>query len=378
MKPAKLALEDGTVFAGQAFGASGQRYGEVVFNTSMTGYQEILTDPSYKGQIVTMTYPLIGNYGVNLEDTESRAPQVEGFVVRELSRVHSNFRSNESLGDYLARHGVVGLKGVDTRALVRHIRVKGAMKGVLSTEDLDDRSLTRKAQDSPGLVGVDLVDVVSPDEPFRWEPGFESEFAVAHARPDGPRRHVVAMDFGMKHNISRWLVESGCEVTVVPAKATADEIKALAPDGVFLSNGPGDPEPLTYAIDTIRDLIGYRPIFGICLGHELLGLAFGAKIFKLKFGHRGANHPVLNHDTGRIEITTQNHGFGVDADSLPPEVEATHVNLNDQTLEGMRHRDLPIFSVQYHPEASAGPHDSHYLFNRFMDLIAENESASLT
>jgi carbamoyl-phosphate synthase small subunit len=371
MKPAKLALEDGTVFSGQGFGASGERYGEVVFNTSMTGYQEILTDPSYKGQIVTMTYPLIGNYGVNEEDTESRGPQVEGFVVRELSRLHSNFRANTSLGDYLAEHGIVGLADIDTRALVRHIRVQGAMKGVLSTEDLDDGSLVEKAKQSPGLVGVDLAKVVTPEKAYAWDRGFESEFAVKQAVPEGRRYRLVALDFGMKRNIARWLVQSGCDLTVLPADTSAEEIRALAPEGIFLSNGPGDPAPLTYAIQTIRDLIGYKPMFGICLGHELLGLALGAKIFKLKFGHRGANHPVLNEATQRVEITTQNHGFGVAADSLPAELQATHINLNDQTLEGMRHRDLPVLSVQYHPEASAGPHDSQYLFEQFVDLMNE-------
>ena len=383
MKPAKLALEDGTTFAGTAFGADGEVFGEVVFNTGMTGYQEILTDPSYKGQIVTMTYPLIGNYGVNPEDTESSKPHVEGFVVREVCRQDSNFRSAGSLQDYLAEHRIVGIECVDTRALVRHIRTRGAMKGVLSTADLDDRSLVQKAVASPGLVGRDLVKEVIPSQAVHWRGGFGSEFAPSsqmYGEWNDPSRgearpHVVALDYGMKWNIARHLVESGCQLTVLPGTATAEDVLAQEPDGVFLSNGPGDPSALDYAVRTISDLLKHiertgMPIFGICLGHQLLGQAWGGKTFKLKFGHRGANQPVINRLTNRVEITTQNHGFAVQTESLPSAIECTHFNLNDQTLEGMRHRELPIFSVQYHPEASAGPHDSSYLFADFRKFLA--------
>lgn len=365
MRVAKLALEDSSVYTGRSVGAVGETAGEVVFNTSMTGYQEVISDPSYKGQIVTMTYPLIGNYGVNPDDEESQRPQVEGLVVRELSKLPSNFRSTSNLDRYLATHRVVGIEGIDTRALVRRLRVRGAMRGVLSSVDLDDRSLVAKAQQSPGIVGRDLAQTVMPAKPFAWTEGFNSPF-VTQELQTGPKKHrVVAIDFGMKWNIPRCLVELGCDVTVVPGTTSAEEILALDPEGILISNGPGDPEPLTYAISNLRKLIGKKPIFGICLGHQLLGLALGGKTFKLKFGHRGANQPVLNKRTGRVEITTQNHGFAVHPDSLPPEVEATHVNLNDGTLEGLRHRSLPVFSVQYHPEASAGPHDSTYLFDEF-------------
>jgi len=366
---AKLALEDGTVYTGRSFGAPGENFGEVVFNTSMTGYQEVLTDPSYTGQIVAMTYPLIGNYGINEEDCESRAPQVDGFIVRELTRVPSNFRSHGSLQDYLLQYGVLGIEGIDTRALVRRLRVRGAMTGVISSTDLNDASLVRKARSSPHLVGRDLVREVVPPNAFAWTEGFNSRFASQefHGPPGSP--HVVAMDFGMKWNIPRCLVQAGCRVTVVPGTTTAEQILSYKPDGIFLSNGPGDPEPVGYAIDTIRQLIGKKPIFGICLGHQLLGLALGAKTFKLKFGHRGANQPVLNQRTQRVEITTQNHGFAVQADTLPADVETTHINLNDGTIEGMRHRRYPLFSVQYHPEASAGPHDSTYLFDEFRKLM---------
>jgi carbamoyl-phosphate synthase small subunit len=378
MKTAKLALEDGTVFTGISFGATGESFGEVVFNTGMTGYQEILTDPSYKGQIVTMTYPLIGNCGVNAEDVESGEPHVEGFVVREVSRDRSNFRASDSLDNYLKEYAIVGIQQVDTRALVRHIRTRGAMKGVLSTIDLDDSSLVRKAIASPGLVGRDLVKEVIPADPLEWRGGFDSAFAPSAtpyaewnrmaSKSSGP--HVVALDYGMKWNIARHLVESGCRVTVLPGTATAQEVLSREPDGVFLSNGPGDPSALGYAVETIQGVLGRAeksgmPVFGICLGHQLLGRAWGGTTFKLKFGHRGSNQPVLNKLTGRIEITTQNHGFAVSPDSLPEFVECTHFNLNDQTLEGMRHRVLPIFSVQYHPESSAGPHDSAYLFAEF-------------
>src|SRR5262245_35725792 len=366
---AKLALEDGTVYTGRSFGATGETFGEAVFNTSMTGYQEVLTDPSYKGQIVAMTYPLIGNYGINAEDCESRLPQVEGFVVRELTRLPSNFRAHGSLDAYLKEHNILGVEGLDTRALVRRLRVRGAMTSVLSTTDLDDASLVHKAQTRPNIVGRDLVREVVPRDTHAWTEGFISPFASQELHARGPQPHVVAMDFGMKWNIPRCLVQAGCRVTVVPGTATADEVLSHKPDGIFLSNGPGDPEPVRYAIDTIRKLAGQKPMFGICLGHQLMGLALGAKTFKLKFGHRGANQPVLNQLTNKVEITTQNHGFAVSLDSLPADIEPTHINLNDGTLEGMRHKRLPLFSVQYHPEASAGPHDSTYLFEEFRKLI---------
>jgi carbamoyl-phosphate synthase small subunit len=377
---AKLALSDGTVFTGRGFGAEGEIFGEVVFNTSMTGYQEILTDPSYCGQIVTMTYPHIGNYGSNREDVESGGLSLSGFIVRELCRFPSNYRSNWSLDEYLARHNVIGLEGIDTRALVRRLRVQGVMTGVLSTTDLNDHSLIDKARRSPNIVGLDLVKSVMPKDSLAWTEGVNS-FVRARITPGydalhkpvadnsaGP--HVVAIDYGMKWNIPRHLRQMGCRVTVVPGSATADEVLAHHPDGVFLSNGPGDPRPLDYAINTIRGLLGKKPIFGICLGHQLLGLALRGEIFKLKFGHRGANQPVLHRDTGRVEITSQNHGFALQADSLPKNVEVTHINLNDQTVEGIRCVDVPAFGVQYHPEASAGPHDSHYLFNEFRKLLA--------
>jgi carbamoyl-phosphate synthase small subunit len=366
---AKLALEDGTVYTGRAFGAPGERCGEVVFNTSMTGYQEVLTDPSYKGQIVTMTYPHIGNYGVNREDQESRAPQVEGFVVREFARHPSNFRSRQNLDDYLREHGVLGIEGIDTRALVRRIRVRGAMNGVLSTTDLDDASLVHKARTAPHMLGRDLVKEVVPPAAYTWGEG-QAHPLTSHVLPARPaQHHVVALDYGMKWNIPRYLVQVGCRVTVVPGTAPAEDVLRHKPDGIFLSNGPGDPAVLSYAIDTIRGLVGRKPVFGICLGHQLLGLALGATTFKLKFGHRGANQPVLHEPTGRVEITTQNHGFAVDLDTLPRDLEPTHINLNDRTLEGLRHKRLPVFSVQYHPESSAGPHDSVYLFEEFRTLM---------
>ena len=366
--PAKLALEDGTVYTGRAFGATGERCGEAVFNTSMTGYQEVLTDPSYKGQIVTMTYPLIGNYGTNDDDHESLKSHVEGFVVREAARHPSNFRSQGSLDDYLRRQGIIGLEGIDTRALVRRLRVRGAMNAVLSTTDLDDAALVHKARTSPGIVGRDLVREVVPEKSFTWADGFTNRF-VTYLPHRPPTHHVVALDFGMKWNILRCLVQVGCRVTVLPGTASAADVLAQKPDGVFLSNGPGDPEPVSYAANTIRDLAGKKPIFGICLGHQLIGLALGAQTFKLKLGHRGANQPVLNQRSNKVEITTQNHGFAVRTETLPEDLEATHVNLNDQTLEGMRHKKWPIFSVQYHPEASAGPHDSSYLFEEFRQLM---------
>ena len=371
-RPAKLALANGKVFTGQAFGAEGEVHGEVVFNTSMTGYQEILTDPSYTGQIVTMTYPLIGNYGVNAEDVESRGLFLKGFIVKELCEFPSNYRSTESLDSYLKRNNIIGLQGVDTRSLVRQIRTQGAMKGILSTVDLNDVSLLNKVQQAPGLVGRDLVQEVMPMQTCGWdmslsELGRPSDFVSDADRTDGP--HVVAIDYGMKWNIPRYLRDIGCRVTIVPGTATAKEILALNPDGVFLSNGPGDPEPLTYAIETIRSLLGKKPIFGICLGLQLLGLAFGGKTYKLRFGHRGANQPVLNRRTGKVEITSQNHGFAVDSATLPDDVEVTHINLNDQTTEGIRHKVYPAFGVQYHPEAAAGPHDSHYLFKEFLQMM---------
>jgi carbamoyl-phosphate synthase small subunit len=376
MKVAKLALEDGTVFTGNSFGAQGEVDGEVCFNTSMTGYQEILTDPSYRGQIVTMTYPEIGNYGVNAEDVESGGPQLAGFVVRNHSSAASNFRAKGELEAYLSEAGVVGISGIDTRALVRRIRQHGALKGILSTLDLDDKSLVAKAKASLGLVGRDLVREVVPKRSREWSehlsqwsrlPSDVSHAGKASATHRQP--HVVALDYGMKWNIGRHLCDLGCRVTVLPGTATSGEVLDQKPDGVFLSNGPGDPEPLAYAIQTIRDLLGQTPIFGICLGHQLLSLACGATTFKLKFGHRGANQPVQNLDTGRVEITSQNHGFAVAEDDLPASLEVTHRNLNDRTIEGVRHRELPAFSVQYHPEASAGPHDSDYLFGAFWDLL---------
>ena len=375
---AKLALENGVVFTGRAFGATGEADGEVVFNTSMTGYQEILTDPSYHGQIVAMTYPLIGNYGINHEDGESAKPWVRGFVIRELSRLASNFRSVECLDTYLARHGVIGIEGIDTRALVRMTRESGAMKGLISTTDLNDASLVAKAKASPGLVGRDLTGEVMPADAKVWKPGFESEFAEKRSpvpSPSGKQPHVVALDFGMKWNIPRHLVETGARVTVVPGKASAEAVMGHQPDGIFLSNGPGDPAALGEAVATLRTLVKIAaesrgvPIFGICLGHQLIGQAFGAKTFKLKFGHRGANHPVRDERTGKVEITTQNHGFAVDPATLPADVEPTHVNLNDQTLEGLRHGRLPVMAVQYHPESSAGPHDSQYLFAEFRRMM---------
>jgi carbamoyl-phosphate synthase small subunit len=366
---AKLALEDGTVFTGRNFGAGGETFGEVVFNTSMTGYQEVLTDPSYRGQIVAMTYPLIGNYGVNAGDRESGRPHVQGFLAREVSRAPSNFRSQGSLADYLAEHGVVGLEGIDTRALVRRLRVRGAMNGVLSTNDLDDASLVHKARNCPGIVGRDLVREVAPEKAFAWAERLDAPFASQQLRHRSAGPHVVALDFGMKWNILRCLVQVGCRVTVVPGAASAEQVLAHNPDGIFLSNGPGDPSALGYAVETVGNLAGKKPLFGICLGHQLLGLALGASTFKLKFGHRGSNQPVLNQVSRRVEITTQNHGFAVNAATLPPDLEATHINLNDNTLEGMRHRRWPLFSVQYHPEASAGPHDSSYLFEQFRNML---------
>lgn len=372
-QPAKLALEDGTVFTGESFGAVGEVDGEVCFNTSMTGYQEILTDPSYRGQIVTMTYTEIGNYGVNFEDVESSKPHLAGFIVREGSRIASNFRSNGLLQDYLAQHGIVGLAGIDTRALVRRLRNQGAMKGVVSSVDLDDASLVAKAKASPGLVGRDLVREVIPAAARTWDDGLSRWNRIENMQEAPPLpvadKHVVALDFGMKWNIARHLRRIGCRVTILPGTATAEEVLAHNPDGVFLSNGPGDPEPLEYAIRCIQGVLGKKPVFGICLGHQLLSLACRAKTFKLKFGHRGANQPVLNLENGRVEITAQNHGFAVEESTLPSCLKITHRNLNDNTIAGVRHTEYPAFSVQYHPEASSGPHDSSYLFNQFRQLL---------
>lgn len=376
-KIAKLALEDGTVYQGVSFGADGEVDGEVCFNTSMTGYQEILTDPSYRGQIVTMTYPQIGNYGICDADNERGVPSLSGFVVREDSRIHSNFRADASLGDFLRRHGVVAISGIDTRALVRRIRETGAMRGILSTLQVDDTALVAKAKASPGLVGRDLVREVMPTGVTQWDESLD-KWTTAGGRtevekPIGPPAsdapHVVCLDFGMKWNIARHLYSRGNRVTIVPGNTSAVEILKLQPSGVFLSNGPGDPEPLDYAHRTIAELVGKTPLFGICLGHQLLSIALGAKTFKLKFGHRGANQPVIDLQTGKIEITTQNHGFAVEDGSLPDCLEVTHRNLNDETIAGVRHRDAAAFAVQYHPEAAAGPHDSHYLFERFQKMI---------
>ena len=417
MKSAILALADGTVFEGCAYGADGEAVGEVVFNTSMSGYQEILTDPSYKGQIVTMTYPLIGNYGVNSEDVESRHPWVEGFIIKEGSVVPSNWRASRSLEEYLRECGVVGIQGIDTRALTRHIRDSGAQEGVISTTDLDPKSLVAKAKASPGLIGRDLVKEVCCAEPFAWtqntwewphgygEPRAASRepradqgqlalFGVQApnraARPsrlDSRLYKVVAYDCGIKWNILRQLVSSGCEVTVVPAATTAEEVLRREPDGIFLSNGPGDPEGVPYLIAAVRELIGKRPIFGICLGHQIIGLALGGRTYKLKFGHHGGNQPVKDLTTGKVEITAQNHGFALDMSSFrdasreamqgdAEDIALTHVNLNDNTCEGMMHRRLPLFSVQYHPEASPGPHDASYLFARFVELMEDARAAA--
>ncbi len=357
-KEAILALEDGKIYRGYSFGAEGEAFGEVVFNTSMTGYQEILTDPSYKGQMVCMTYPLIGNYGVNKEDVEHERPFVEGFIVKEVSRVYSNWRATEDLGSYLKRYGIVGIEGIDTRALTKHLREEGAKKGVISTKDLDPKSLVKKAEASPGLVGRDLIKEVTCKKSFDWN--------------EKGKFHVVAMDCGMKHNILRNLEAKNCRVRVVPATATAEEILSFKPDGFFLSNGPGDPAALPYIVNTTKSLMGKLPIFGICLGHQILGQAFGGKTFKLKFGHHGGNQPVIDLRTKAVNITAQNHGFAVDVDSIPDKnVVLTHINLNDRTCEGMEHTKLPIFSVQYHPEAAPGPHDATHHFDHFIEMMKE-------
>jgi len=358
---ARLALEDGMVLRGSSFGATGERCGEVVFNTSMAGYQEILTDPSYKGQIVAMTYPLIGNYGTNHEDVESRKAFVEGFVVKECSILPSSWRCENSLGEYLKTNDIIAIEGIDTRALTRHIRSQGAMKAVISTEDSDDKSLIQKAKDSPGLIGRDLVKDVTFEKVQAWN--------------DRGKYNVVVVDTGVKYNILRELTRRDCKVTIVPAGTNADQILDLKPDGIMLSNGPGDPAAVPYVVQTVRRLIGKFPIFGICFGHQMLGLALGGKTYKLKFGHHGGNHPVMDLNTGKVNITVQNHGFCVDIDSLPKDdIEITHINLNDKTLEGIRHKKLPIFSVQFHPEASPGPHDARYMFAEFVDAMERNRA----
>lgn len=372
---ATLLLEDGRTFTGKGFGASGTVVGEVVFHTGMSGYQEILTDPSYKGQMVTMTYPHIGNYGVNSSDVESIKPQVEAFIVRELCDIPSNYRSEESLDAYLKRYDIPGLEDIDTRALTRHIREQGAMMGILSTETDDITTLKKQLAEVPGIVGQDLVKHVTIKEPVQWKESIDAQWYYDKIQPYGEESfHVVAFDFGMKYNICRLLTAYGMRVTVVPANTTADQVKALDPDGIFLSNGPGDPEGVPYAIRAISELVHSYPMFGICLGHQLMGLAMGARAYKLKFGHHGSNHPVKNLETGEIEITSQNHNFALDMDSVKDlGFEITHMNLNDQTLEGIRHKELPLYAIQYHPEASPGPHDSNYLFRNFYEMMMKNK-----
>jgi carbamoyl-phosphate synthase small subunit len=374
-----LALEDGRIFNGRGAGARTRRGGEVVFNTSLTGYQEVFSDPSYSGQIVCLTYPHIGNVGTNLDDQESQRPFIEGLIVREFSPLASNWRSTETAQHYLDRHRIPVIWELDTRALVRHIRRVGALRGIVSTDGTPAEQLVKEACALPTMAGLELASRVSCEKPYHWEKGSilmapqenENNEAASEKGADGFR--VVAYDFGIKQNILRLLVDLHCDVQIVPARTPAEDVLAMKPDGVFLSNGPGDPEPIQYGVENIRKLLGRVPIFGICLGHQLCGLALGGRTYKLKFGHHGSNHPVKNMRTGHVEITAQNHGFVVDPDSLPAsEVEITHVNLNDYTNEGMRHRSLPLFSVQYHPEASPGPHDSHYLFRRFIDLMNEN------
>ncbi|MDH3444674.1 MAG: glutamine-hydrolyzing carbamoyl-phosphate synthase small subunit [Deltaproteobacteria bacterium] len=381
-----LALADGRYFEGLAFGAEGEAVGEVVFNTSMTGYQEILTDPSYEGQLVAMTYPQIGNVGVNPEDVESRRPYTKGFIVKDYTATPSSWRAAQPLHEYMKQHGIVGIQGVDTRSLVRHLRDEGSQEGIISTLEGDPEQAVAKAKASPGLVGRDLVKNVTCAEFYDWNEGnwdlaggYKQRLLPKTARRGkktasfrSPAYSVVAFDFGIKFNILRNLAESGCRVKVVPAMTSAEDVLAMNPDGIFLSNGPGDPDAVPYAKETVRKLIGKKPIFGICLGHQIMGLALGGKTYKLKFGHHGGNQPVMDLTTRKVEITSQNHGFAVDADSLGGAVEITHLNLNDNTVEGLSHRELPIFSVQYHPESSPGPHDADYLFRRFIDLMADH------
>ncbi len=369
-----LALADGTVYEGIAF-APGEAVGEVVFNTSMTGYQEILTDPSYAGQLVAMTYPEIGNVGVNPEDAEAGRPFVQGFIVKEYWESPSNWRARQSLADYLRDYGIPGIQGIDTRALVRHIRQEGAQQAALSTVDLDPQSLVRKARNAPSMLGRDLVKEVTCSAPYDWDEStwaLEEGYAHGAAGGGGDRPFVVAYDYGIKRNILRNLVAAGCRVRVVPADTAASAVLAMKPDGIFLSNGPGDPDAVPYAKKIVGELLGKKPIFGICLGHQILGLALGGRTYKLKFGHHGGNQPVKDLTTGKVEITAQNHGFAVDVDSIPGAARLTHVNLNDNTVEGLEHKELPVFSVQYHPEASPGPHDANYLFERFLERMREN------
>jgi carbamoyl-phosphate synthase small subunit len=371
---ALIALEDGTVFEGHSFTGPGEAVGEIVFNTSMSGYQEILTDPSYTGQIITMTYPLIGNYGVNPEDMESLSVHPKAFLVKEYNAIPSNYRSRQTLADFLKTYDVLGVEGFDTRALVRHIRTVGAMKGIVSTMDLDPGSLIKRAQQWTGLVGQDMVKLVSCTKPYGWKDNQPVVGEIPPSPGTGDELKIVAFDFGIKFNQIRIFSDKGCRVQVVPATTDAQTVLSMDPDGIFLSNGPGDPEGVEGVVDTLRELLGKKPIFGICLGHQMLGLAYGGSTYKLKFGHRGGNQPVKDLLTGKVEITSQNHGFCVDMDSLDPdEVELTHINLNDNSCEGMSHKKHPAFSVQYHPEHAPGPHDALYLFDRFIDLIKEHK-----
>jgi carbamoyl-phosphate synthase small subunit len=377
-----LALEDGKYFEGESFGAAGTRVGEICFNTAMTGYQEVLTDPSYRGQIVTMTYPLIGNYGTNSLDQESREPHVRGFVIEELSEAPSNWRSEMSLDEYLKKYDIPGVQGIDTRALTRHLRTRGAMKACLTTDKMSIQQVVQRAVEGEGVIGMDYVKEVSTPEIYQWDVDdkLSQPWTIQNGNDDNKpklppiRFRIVAYDYGIKQNILRLLRQKGFGVTVVPASTTAEQALAQNPDGIFLSNGPGDPSALPYAHKTVADLMAKKPIFGICLGHQILGFAFGGSTFKLKFGHRGANQPVKDLKSGRIAITAQNHGFAVDPASLPKNVEVSHINLNDNTVEGMRHKELPIFSVQYHPEAAPGPHDASYFFSQFADLIEGKKS----